>query len=92
MKFKKAGMVTKIVIVTLFIFLTTTLLGLRSQVQQLKQEQEEAANQVEEQTRVNAELSDSIENSSDPERIQAIAREKLGLVEPGEIVFYDSDN
>lgn len=92
MKLKRAGMLTKIIILLLVVFLTTTLLGLHSQIQQLEAQREEAARQVDDQTRENAELSDSIQNSSDPERIKEIAREKLGLVEPGEIVFYDNNN
>lgn len=92
MKVKKAGLLTKIVILALVIVLSTTLLSLRSQMQQLQNQQEDVARQVEEQTRTNQALSDSIASSSDPDSIANIAREKLGMVEPGEIVFYDGDN
>ena len=37
----------------------------------------------------NASLKYEIENSKDPETIEKVAREKLNLVLPGEIVFYD---
>jgi cell division protein FtsB len=36
----------------------------------------------------NAELEYRIKHSNDPDTIQKIAREKLGLVKPGEIIFY----
>ena len=40
---------------------------------------------------VNADLADAVENSGDPERQADIARNKLGLVEPGEQVIYFTD-
>ena len=47
--------------------------------------------QVAEQTQVNADLSDAVENSGDPDRQADLAREKLGLVEPGEYIFRFTD-
>ena len=44
--------------------------------------------QVAAQTQINADLADAVENSDDPDRQADIARGKLGLVEPGERVFY----
>ena len=43
------------------------------------------------QKQVNADLADAVANSGDPERQADIARDKLGLVEPGEYVFYFTD-
>ena len=40
---------------------------------------------------VNADLSDAVENSDDPDRQADIARGKLGLVEPGEYIFRFTD-
>ena len=39
----------------------------------------------------NADLSDAVENSDDPDRQADIARGKLGLVEPGEYIFRFTD-
>ena len=47
--------------------------------------------QVAAQKQVNADLADAVENSGDPARQSDIARDKLGLVEPGEYVFYFTD-
>ncbi|NMA37782.1 MAG: septum formation initiator family protein [Papillibacter sp.] len=41
---------------------------------------------------INETLKYEIENSTDPETIEEVARDKLGLVLPGEIIFYDMSN
>ena len=51
----------------------------------------QAQAEVAAQRQVNADLSDAVENSGDPERQADIARDKLGLVTPGEYVFYFTD-
>ena len=51
----------------------------------------QAQEQVAAQKQVNADLADAVEHSGDPERQSDIARDKLGLVEPGEYVFYFTD-
>jgi len=48
--------------------------------------------QVEDAQQENARLEYEIEHSEDPETIEQIAREKLGLVKPGEKIFYDIGN
>ena len=49
---------------------------------------EEAHAPVAAQHQINPDLADAVENSDDPDRQADIARGKLGLVEPGERVFY----
>ena len=56
---------------------------------QAQAQKEDLARQVAAQTQVNADLEDAIEHSDDPAWIIKVAREKLGLVEPGEITFFD---
>lgn len=84
---KRAGFLTKIVVFGLLIYLSTYLLTLQGQISETQAQQAELEQQVAEQTQLNAKLADDIANSDDPERIQDIAREKLGLVLPGEKVF-----
>jgi cell division protein FtsB len=43
------------------------------------------------QTQANAALADDVENSGDPERIQDIARDRLGLAAPDERIFIASN-
>lgn len=86
-KTKKAGFLTKLVILALLIYMATSLLNLQGQLHDAKMQQETLSVQVAAQKQENADLADAVENNNDPERIQEIAREKLGLVAPGEKVF-----
>ena len=88
MKTKKAGILTKLVVLALLIAAATALLNLRSQILTAQADLEEARAQVASQTQINADLADAVENSDDPERQADIARSKLGLVAPGERIFY----
>lgn len=88
MKTKKAGILTKLVVLALLIATATALLNLRGQILTAQTDLEAAKAQVAAQTQVNADLADAVENKDDPERQADIARSKLGLVEPGEQVFY----
>lgn len=91
MKLKKASLLTKLVILALLIGTATGLLTMRSQLQAAQADLAAAQQQVEEQKQVNADLADAVENSNDPERQADLARDKLGLVEPGEYVFRFTD-
>ena len=88
MRAARAGLLTKIVILALLIVVAISLLELNSRVEQAAAERESLARQVAVQTQTNAGLTEAIENSSDPERIEEVARDRLGLVKQGEIVFY----
>jgi len=91
MKFKKASFLTKIVVLTLLIAASVALLQLRSQINDAESELEALKAKVAEQTQVNADLRDAVENSDDPDRQADIARDKLGLVAPGEKVIIFTD-
>ena len=98
MKAKKASLLTKIVVLALLIAAATGLLNLRSKIAaaqddlaQAQADLAQAQEQVAAQKQVNADLADAVENSDDPDRQTDIARDKLGLVEPGEYVFYFTD-
>lgn len=91
MKLKKASLLTKLVVLALLIGTATSLLTMRSQLQTAQADLADAQRQVEEQKQVNADLADAVENSGDPDRQADLARDKLGLVEPGEYVFRFTD-
>ena len=86
-KTKKAGLLTKLVILALLIYLATSLLNLQSRIRQTQAERDALSRQVAEQTLVNADLAEDVANPDDPDRIADIARDKLGLVVPGEKVI-----
>lgn len=91
MKIKRASLLTKVVVLALLVASATGLLALRSQLNTAQADLAQAKQQLEEQTQINADLADAVENSGDPERQADIARDKLGLVEPGEYVFRFTD-
>lgn len=91
MQIKKAGFLTKIVILTLLIAATVSLLRLRTQIQEAQVELEDKRLQVAQQTQVNADLQDAVDHSDDPGRQADIARGELGLAAPGEKVIIFTD-
>jgi len=91
MKLKKASLLTKLIVLALLIGTATGLLTMRSQLQTAQADLADAQRQVAEQKQVNADLADAVENSGDPDRQADLARDKLGLVEPGEYVFRFTD-
>lgn len=88
---KKAGLLLRVIFIALVIYLVVTLVTLQNQVAAAKAEITSLSAQIENQKQVNTELSNAIENSDDPSFIKDVAREKLGLVSPGDKVFYISD-
>lgn len=92
MKTTKASFITKIVILILIVYLSISLLNIRGKIQTASADYSAVQAQVNAQTAENAELEENIRNSDDPETVLEIAKEKLGLVEPGEVIFYDTTN
>ena len=90
MRTKRAGIGTKFVILVLLAAIITALLTLNGRLDQAKLERDTLSQEVRDQEENNAALADDIEHCDDPERIAAIAREKLGLVGQDEIVFIDT--
>lgn len=88
MRFAKAGLLTKLLILVMLVVVAVSLLELNGRVEQAQAAKDELMQQVAAQTQINADLKDAIEHSDDLDRIADVAREKLGLVSPGEIVFY----
>lgn len=91
MRIKKAGLLTKVVVLALLAATAIGLLNVRNQILQAQAEKEALERQVAQQAQTNADLADAVENSGDPDRQEDIARSKLGLVSPGEKVFIYTD-
>lgn len=91
MQLKKAGFLTKIVVLALLIYLATALLDLRARLQNDLEEQGRLATQVEQLEQENTQLADAIENKDDPAVLEAVARDK-GYVKAGEKLFVDVAN
>ena len=87
-RLKRAGLLTKLVVVGLLICLGTSLLDLRGQIQSAENQQEELQLQVDQQQLENQKLEEAIDNSDDPEILERVAREK-GYVKQGETLYVD---
>ena len=81
MRFKRASFLTKIVVLVLLIYLATSLLDLRGQIQSLQGELEGKEQQVADLRQENEEKSYAIENSDNPEVIEEVARENYRQLE-----------
>jgi len=91
MRFKRAGLITKIVIMVLMVYMTVSLLNLRTQIQQVQDQKSVLAAQVAAQKLDNQQLTEAIENSDDPAMLESVARDK-GYVKPGETLYVDVAN
>ncbi len=89
MKLKRANIFTKLVIAALTLYAVVSIVTVRAQVAETERKRDELAGRVTEMTQDNAQLQYSIEHGADDEAIEDIARDKLGLVMPGEKIFYN---
>mgnify|MGYP000843015612 CR=1 FL=1 len=92
MKFKKAGIFTTLVIAVLMLYAVISLVMVHRQTRQLQDRAAVLQQQVSDMTQSNAELQYQIDHSDDDDMIESVAREKLGLVKPGEKIFYDTSD
>lgn len=90
MRTERAGLTIKLVILCLLIALSLALISMRGKLEAAKELRDATARQIQAQREINADLENSGGEESDS--IFDIAREKLGLVEPGERVFVDANH
>lgn len=91
-KLKRAGLLTKVVVIALLIVVSISLLNLRGQIVYAQAAQEDIQAQIDAQMQYNAALQSDIDNSDDPDVVLQVAKEKLGLVGSDEVIFYDTTN
>ena len=91
MTFKRAGFLTKIVVLALLIYMAISLLDLRGKIQEVEGQRADLARQVTDQRLENQKLEEAIANSSDPEMLEQEARDR-GYVEENETLFVDVAN
>ena len=88
---KRAGLLGKILLIVVLAYMIFLLIGVRQKIAIAKAEVETLTEQVAQQTQSNTELSNAIENRDNPDFVEDIARERLGLVSPNDRVFYITD-
>ena len=91
-KTKRAGVLTKVVILAILIVVFIALLNHRSRLSAAEQTRSELQAQVDAQTQTNAALQEEIDNSDDPDTVLEVAKERLGLVNKDEVIFNDTTN
>ena len=91
MTFKRAGFMTKIVVLALLIYMAISVLDLRGKIQDVEAQRVELVRQVADQRLENQKLEDAIANSDDPEMLEQVARDR-GYVEENETLFIDVAN
>lgn len=91
---KKAGMgiFTRILILALLAALGWQLYHLHTQVENAQAQQQLLTAQVQTRQQENDQLEQSVQDGGSQEEKEKIARDQLGLVSPGERVFYDISN
>lgn len=90
MKFRSAGWLTALVIAGLMAYGCITLMNMKSKVADAAKTEAQLQAQVDTILETNASLRYAIDNQDDPDTIEDIARDKLGLVMPDERIFYDA--
>ena len=88
---KKVGLLGRILLILLLAYMIYSLINVRQEISTAKAEVEILTEQLAEQEQYNTELSNAIENRDNPDFVEDIAREKLGLVSPHDRVFYITD-
>lgn len=91
MQLKRAGFLTKIVVLALLIYLATSLLDLRSQIRETESLRNSLAQKVSSVELENRRLSEAIADSDDPAVMEQVARDK-GYVQQDETLYIDVAN
>jgi len=89
MRLRKLSLISLAAVIVVVVYSGVTLLSLKSQTEEAAAHRDELQAQVDRLTQENSELQYSIENSTDPEIMEDVARNEIGLVRPGEKIFYD---
>ena len=89
MKFVKSSLLVKLVILILVVYATVTLVRLRSQINEKDAEVKGLTSSIASTQQENDRLQSSIDALDTPEGLAQGARDQLGMVSEGEIVFED---
>ena len=91
MKFRRAGIITIIVILILLMYATFTLVKLRSRIETAQAEQDVLSQQVTEMQVENDAIQYAIDHKDEDATKADIAQDSLGLVDPDSKIYYDSE-
>lgn len=89
MRFKRSSLLMKILLLVLVVYATVTLVSIQSQVTEKEAEAAELQSSIDVAKQENLRLEQAIDALDTEEGIEDVARQKLGWVSKGEIIFYD---
>ena len=92
MRFKRSSLLTKLLILVLVAYATVTLVTLQSPDHRKASPGGGIADQHRRHHQENLRLEQAINALGTDAGVEAVARQKLGLVAKGEIIFYDVGN
>ena len=84
---KRLGLFAKLAFLSILIFLAISIIQMNIRINELRKTQEELQQQANEGRLEVEELYQQLENELDETMIKKIAREKLNLRDPGDIIF-----
>lgn len=91
-KAKKRGGIVAVVLLLLIAVAGFEVVQVYGQIHTAQVSEQQLKEQVARQQQANASLRQDLEHADDEEFIKELAREQLGLAEPGERIFYDVNN
>lgn len=89
MRLRKSSMLTRLIVLALAVYAIVTLLGLQTQISQQEEANTALSEQISATAQENQRLQQAIERVGSREGVEEVARNKLGLVTEGEIIFYN---
>jgi len=92
MRFQKASLVTKLLVLVLVVYATVTLVRLQDQLTEKEAEAVQLSQELDAIEQENQRLEQAIDDLDTDEGIAAVARQKLGMINRNQIVFYDVGN
>ena len=92
MRFKRTSFWVKLLILAVCIYSVVTLVSLQPQIDEAARVYKASVSEVQAKNQTKLQLEADIAGLDTPDGTRKIARERLGYVEDGEIVFYDSEN
>lgn len=90
MRFKRTSLLVKLLILAVCIYSVVTLISLQPQNENASRDYKASVSAVQAKNQEKLQLEADIAALDTPDGTRKIARERLGYVEDGEIVFYDN--
>ena len=85
---RASGFLTGVLLLVLLLGVGVQLYRMQEQLKTARAEEEALAREIAQVEKENQQLQEDLDNAGDPELIEEIAREELGMATQGEKVFY----